>query len=291
MLRLLLKLDLLLLTSVSALLAPAALRPGRAACARARPAALPRAEPPRAAALSSRPQLPHASPRTQRGLGPLRAGAARVALSALSLALLPGISLASGVAASEHLHLGQKVALWFQGLGLPDWAVLACISALPVVELRGGVPVGAWMGLSPAPVLVICVLANMAPIAPLLLALRLDAVKKLMAPLLTRAEKKLAGLPAGQSRWLALALFVGLPAPGTGAYTGAIIAYLLGMSLGESLSAVLAGVLCAASIMTVLTLAGRAGALVALGVLVVGGIGAILSAKDGGGTEEAAESA
>merc|ERR1719152_158685 len=100
----------------------------------------------------------------------------------------------------------------------------------------------------------ICILGNMAPIAPMLLALRSAFFKKLAAPLLKRAEKKLAGLPSGQSRTLALALFVGIPAPGTGAWTGAIIAYLLDMPFGTAMASILAGVLLAGVIMTILTL-------------------------------------
>lgn len=195
--------------------------------------------------------------------------------AALSLAL-PALALASG-GSSEHLHLGQKLALYVQGFGLPDWATLAVISMIPAVELRGGVPVGNWMGIAPLTTLVICVVGNMAPILPTLLALRSAAVKKVAAPLLTRAEKKLAGLPTGQSRTLALALFVGIPAPGTGAWTGAIIAYLLDMPLPEAMGAIFAGVLLAGLIMTILTLAGKWGALAALAVLVAGGVSAIAS--------------
>lgn len=77
------------------------------------------------------------------------------------------------------------------------------------------------------------------------------------APLLKRAESKLAALPSGQSRSLALALFVGVPAPGTGAWTGAIIASLLDMPLQEAMGSILAGVVLAGGIMTVLTLAGK----------------------------------
>jgi hypothetical protein len=44
--------------------------------------------------------------------------------------------------AVETLHTGQKVAKFFQSFGIPDLGVLAIISALPVVELRGAVPVG-----------------------------------------------------------------------------------------------------------------------------------------------------
>eukprot|EP00984_Skeletonema_dohrnii_P003547 scaffold1196_cov148-Skeletonema_dohrnii-CCMP3373.AAC.1 len=47
----------------------------------------------------------------------------------------------------EHLHVGQKIANYFRSFGIPDLAILAIISAMPVVELRGAVPVGVWMGL------------------------------------------------------------------------------------------------------------------------------------------------
>ena len=104
--------------------------------------------------------------------------------------------------------------------------------------------------------------------------------QKLAKPLLSRAEKKLAGLPTGQSRTLALALFVGVPAPGTGAWTGAIIAYLLDMPFTTAMASIFAGVALAGVIMTILTVLGKAGALIALGVLVAGGIGAIVSSKD-----------
>mmetsp|Transcript_32987 Transcript_32987/g.72481 ORF Transcript_32987/g.72481 Transcript_32987/m.72481 type:complete len:312 (+) Transcript_32987:182-1117(+) len=208
-------------------------------------------------------------------------GGVQQALGLLALAAVlvrPALALASG-GATEHVHLGQKIALFFQQTGFPDWVVLMLISATPAVELRGGVPVGNWMGLSPALTFAICVVGNMLPIAPTLLALRSPFVKRLAAPLLARAEKKLAGLPKGQSRTLALTLFVGVPAPGTGAWTGAIIAYLLDMPFTTAMSAIFAGVVLAGAIMTVLTLAGKVGAIIALAALIAGGLGAIFSAS------------
>ena len=255
---------------------------------------LARAAPPQLSAAPGAARLPERPPRF----------AALPALVAGTVAALPALALASAGAGGEHLHLGQKVALFFKGAaarvpgtppphysgggftralwargaagtGLPDWAILVLVSMLPAIELRGGVPVrrpphhtrlaarclstpshpgqwqvGNWLGLSPLATFVICVAGNMLPIAPTLLALRSDAVKKarrlgfrlalrlallallclaaslrrrwpcyaqLAAPLLKRAEKKMAGLPSGQSRTLGLALFVGIPAPGTGA--------------------------------------------------------------------------
>ena len=58
-------------------------------------------------------------------------------------------------------------------------------------------------------------------------------------------------------QWAALALFVGIPLPGTGAWTGALAAFVLGMPLMTSLTAIFAGVVSAGVIMSALTMAGR----------------------------------
>jgi len=115
---------------------------------------------------------------------PTTKAAKRVAIACLAaaatctLAARPSWAEAAGAAAGEHLHIGQKVAKAFQSTGLPDEAVLMLISAMPVIELRGGVPVGVWMGMAPAKVLALCVVGNMLPIAPILLALRSQLVQK-----------------------------------------------------------------------------------------------------------------
>eukprot|EP00535_Pseudo-nitzschia_heimii_P007810 CAMPEP_0197174206 /NCGR_PEP_ID=MMETSP1423-20130617/829_1 /TAXON_ID=476441 /ORGANISM="Pseudo-nitzschia heimii, Strain UNC1101" /LENGTH=591 /DNA_ID=CAMNT_0042623109 /DNA_START=202 /DNA_END=1977 /DNA_ORIENTATION=+ len=172
--------------------------------------------------------------------------------------------------AVEHLHTGQKIANFFINFGLPKWAVLTAISAMPVVELRGAIPVGVWMGLPIQQVLPICVAGNMIPIIPLLFLLKNESLKNLMSPILKRAEKKAAGLGVGslEKQWVSLAAFVGIPLPGTGAWTGAMGAFLLGMPTPLALSAIFAGVVSAGCIMTAITLAGRTGGLVALSVLI-----------------------
>ena len=77
----------------------------------------------------------------------------------------------------EHLHVGQKVANYFRTFGIPDIGILAIISAMPVIELRGAVPVGLWMGLPITTVLPACVIGNMIPIIPLLFLLKNDGLK------------------------------------------------------------------------------------------------------------------
>ena len=176
----------------------------------------------------------------------------------------------------EHLHVGQKVANYIRSFGVPDVLVLAIISALPVIELRGAVPVGIWMGLPLTVVLPACVLGNMAPILPLLLLLRNEKLKKLMGPILKRAEKKSASLGVGSldKQWASLAAFVGIPLPGTGAWTGAMGAFLLDMPTTVALSSIFTGVVAAGGIMSAITLAGKKGGIAGLAIL------ALLTAKE-----------
>jgi ferredoxin--NADP+ reductase len=169
----------------------------------------------------------------------------------------------------EHLHTGQKIANFIRSFGVPDVLVLAVISALPVVELRGAVPVGIWMGLPMSTVLIASVLGNMVPIVPLMFLLKSKRIQELMAPVLKRAKKKSAGLGVGsiEKQWVSLAAFVGIPLPGTGAWTGAMGAFLLGMPMAAALTSIFAGVVAAGGIMAALTLAGTKGGLIALAAL------------------------
>merc|ERR1712154_104128 len=78
-----------------------------------------------------------------------------------------------------------------------------------------------------------------------------------------------SGLGVGsiQKQWASLAAFVGIPLPGTGAWTGAMGAFLLGMPTAVALSSILSGVISAGLIMSALTLAGKKGAIAALAAL------------------------
>jgi ferredoxin--NADP+ reductase len=201
-------------------------------------------------------------------------------LSILSVtACIPSVANAVAKAAStaklpatvDHLHTGQKVANFFRTTGLPDITILAIISALPVVELRGAVPVGVWMGLPIETVLPICVLGNMAPIIPILLLLRNKGLRTMLQPILDRAQKKTSELGMGSTKkqWVSLAAFVGIPLPGTGAWTGAMGAFLLGMPFFVAFTSIFAGVITAGMIMSAITLAGRTGGIVGISALLV----------------------
>ena len=199
-----------------------------------------------------------------------RAALALCTLAMMNLSLVPP-AYAKAAATTEHLHTGQKVANFFRSFGIPDLGVLAIISALPVVELRGAVPVGIWMGLPITTVFPVCVLGNMVPIIPLLFLLRNEKLKKLMSPILNRAEKKTSELGMGsvEKQWVSLAAFVGIPLPGTGAWTGAMGAFLLGLPTAIALSSIFAGVCTAGIIMSAITLAGKKGGIAALAILLL----------------------
>jgi ferredoxin--NADP+ reductase len=90
-----------------------------------------------------------------------------------------------------------------------------------------------------------------------------------MKPILERAERKSASLGVGslQKQWASLAAFVGIPLPGTGAWTGAMGAFLLGMPTAMALSSIFTGVVAAGIIMSAITLAGIKGGIATLGAL------------------------
>lgn len=219
---------------------------------------------------TSRPRLDLRSRHGERG-AILQRGPALSALLGLCLGivvLFSGAKVAAAAGATRP-HLGVRLAMKMKACcAIPDWAILILLSALPLVELRGGVPVGLWMGLAVPQVMLLCILGNMIPIPLLLAALRSESVKKFLTPLLDRAAQKTEPIGA-HDRWVGIAAFVGVPLPGTGAWTGAMVAYLLGMGLGEAITSVLAGVIVAACIMASLTLAGWYGCAVVVLVGVV----------------------
>ncbi len=218
------------------------------------------------------------------GLKPASPFLSKVVKTTLKIGALSAAAPTMAVAAAkaaEPLHLGQKIAAKIQAAtGLSNALTLAVISALPIVELRGAIPVGLWMDLPIKQVFPVSVLGNMVPILPLLLLLKSPAVQKLFAPLLSRAEKKASSIVNAPSdkQWAALAFFVGVPLPGTGAWTGALAAFLLGMPLTSALSAIFAGVVSAGCIMSALTLSGKKGAIAALAALSAYAISALTGA-------------
>lgn len=185
-----------------------------------------------------------------------------------SVAAVAAVSLLAPGPASAS-HLGDVVAGKLRASGFSDAWIVALIAAMPVVELRGAIPIGALMGLPIPKVFALCVVGNMAPILPLLVALRAPVVQKLLEKPLSKARAK-SDAVSGNARWSALAAFVGVPFPGTGAWTGAMVAFVLGMPLAEAMSAIFAGVIAAGAIVSALAAAGAKGAAIVVGAIAAG---------------------
>ncbi|MBP5579842.1 MAG: small multi-drug export protein [Ruminococcus sp.] len=142
------------------------------------------------------------------------------------------------------------------------------ISMIPIVELRGGIPIGVKMGVEWQYAVIICMIGNMLPVPFIFLfarkILEWGADKPVIGKFFTWCLKKghsggeKLQVKAGKGMFLALLLFVGIPIPGTGAWTGTLAASLLDLDFKKSILAVALGVLLAAIIITILTLCGVA---------------------------------
>lgn len=137
------------------------------------------------------------------------------------------------------------------------------VSMVPLIELRGAIPIGLSTLLGdPLPVLplyIVCIIGNMLPV-PLIFffarkVLEWGADKKFIGKFfrfcLEKGEKggKKLQEKAGRGLYVALFLFVGIPLPGTGAWTGTLAASFLDMDFKKSSIAVMAGVILAGIIM------------------------------------------
>ena len=146
---------------------------------------------------------------------------------------------------------------------LKKYLLIFLVSMVPLIELRGAVPIG----LSPLlgdplpiiPLYIVCILGNMLPVPIIFFFARKVLVwgsnKKFIGKFfrfcLEKGEKggKKLQAKAGRGLYFALFLFVGIPLPGTGAWTGTLAASLLDMDFKKSSIAVMAGVVLAGIIM------------------------------------------
>lgn len=130
------------------------------------------------------------------------------------------------------------------------------MSMVPVVELRGGIPYGLSQGLEWPLVYLIAVVGNLLPIPFILLFVRrilqwmkrYERLGRIAERLEARAAKRSARVR--RSEIIGLCMFVAIPLPGTGAWTGALIAALMDMRLKKALPSITVGVLIAGAIVT-----------------------------------------
>ena len=135
------------------------------------------------------------------------------------------------------------------------------ISMVPVIELRGAIPIAVAHGLDFWPALVTAVIGNLIPVPFIIIFIRRiflwmrrrsERLGRLVARLEARAEKK-RGTVERYAFW-GLVVLVAVPLPGTGAWTGALVAAMMDLRLKRAFPAIALGVLIAAAIVSVVTL-------------------------------------
>lgn len=137
--------------------------------------------------------------------------------------------------------------------------VIGIISLLPILELRGGLLAAGALNLSSFIAYPIAIVANLLPIPFILMFLtpvfnwmkKTKLFKGLVVKLEKKADKHKGKFAKGE--FVALILFVGIPIPGTGAWTGALIASVLGMKKKKAMLAIVIGVFMASVIMMILS--------------------------------------
>ena len=134
------------------------------------------------------------------------------------------------------------------------------ISMVPVVELRGAIPIGVGLGVPLPLVLVTAMLGNLTPVPFLILFTRsvfewLRRKSDRLERLVSRLEKKAADKERLLRRYelLGLCILVAIPLPGTGAWTGALVAAVFGIRLKRAFPVIALGVLIAGILVSIVT--------------------------------------
>ena len=158
----------------------------------------------------------------------------------------------------------QSFAEWLVGLvglgpAFADYVYVLFISMFPIVELRGAIPIAFARDLDPAISFAVAIVGNLLPIPFILLLIRkvcewmkkTKHLSKIPIFLEQKVEKHKEKVTK-YGKW-GLFLFVAIPLPGTGAWTGALIASFLNFKFRDSIIAIVGGVITAGIIMTVVS--------------------------------------
>lgn len=139
---------------------------------------------------------------------------------------------------------------------LPKELLVFIMSMTPLIELRGGIPFAYLLGFPLPLTLVLTIVGNMIPVPFILLFIKhifkflrdhnimTNVINKVTSRAMARSHK------VENLEFWGLVLFVGIPLPGTGAWTGALIASLLNIPFKKAITAIFLGILIAATIMS-----------------------------------------
>lgn len=143
---------------------------------------------------------------------------------------------------------------------IKKFLIIFLISMVPLIELRGAIPYAAVYGLPMGYAYLVCIIGNLIPVPFIFLFARKflewgqgqKLIGKFCKWCLKKGEKggKKLQKKAGNGLYYALILFVGIPLPGTGAWTGTLAASILDMDFKKSVVAVMCGVVLAGFLMT-----------------------------------------
>ena len=156
----------------------------------------------------------------------------------------------------------ESLANWFaQNLGgkISAEAVVFLVSLLPILECRGGLIVASLLKVNIWKAIPICILGNTLPVPFLLLFIdkifSLLKKSKHLRPLVEKMERRALNKSAGikNGEFAGLMIFVGVPLPGTGGWTGALVASLLKLDFRRSVLAIFLGILIATFIMSIVS--------------------------------------
>lgn len=160
--------------------------------------------------------------------------------------------------------VADKTVSWLATMGFSPRLIVLIIAMLPVVELRGSIPVAILLfKINWQEAVLLSVIGNMIPVPLVLLLMdwffallcKSQAGARFTAWLFARTRRK--GKSIEKYEEIGLAIFVGIPLPGTGGWTGAFAANIFGLKFFKSLLFIFFGVLMAAGIVTPLTLMGK----------------------------------
>ncbi len=156
----------------------------------------------------------------------------------------------------------ESLAVWFAntlGQYVSREVVIFIISMIPILELRGGLLVASLLNVSMLRAIPICIIGNIIPIPFILLFIRqifkwlkrFRPFRGIIEKLENRAMRKSGTI--SRYEFLGLILFVGIPIPGTGAWTGSLIAALLEVDVKKAVLAEFIGLILATVIMSILS--------------------------------------